>query len=129
MNQFTGAELQEALRAITSALGKSEKAQHKLKTGTFQYRLTAQGIKAYQMAICLIERSLGAAAATGEATPVYADAELAEARAFFASAAGRVEKVLPKFAAGTSQHTLATRRIKAFQLASALIEKHPAAAQ
>jgi len=35
----------------------------------------------------------------------------------------KCEKVQPKLKQGTSQHTLLTRRIKAFYIASILIEK------
>ena len=35
----------------------------------------------------------------------------------------RVESILPKFAAGTPQHTLAIRRLRAFEIAQVLIRR------
>lgn len=49
--------------------------------------------------------------------------ELEEALQALTSAISRIEKILPKFTLGTSQHTLAIRRIKAFYIASALIKR------
>jgi hypothetical protein len=54
--------------------------------------------------------------------------ELEEALRSIVSTIGKCEKVQPKLKQGTSQHTLLTRRIKALDIASALIEKelgHP----
>ena len=39
----------------------------------------------------------------------------------FAFDSTQVESILPKFAAGTPQHTLAIRRLQAFVIAQALI--------
>jgi hypothetical protein len=123
MDSFTKEDLEEALRAIASTLSKSEKAQLKLKPGTFQHTMTAQGIKAYNIATELIkeesETNITGASFEGK----YTKEELEEALRALASATGRVEKILPKFATGTSQHTLAIRRIKAFNIASALIKR------
>jgi hypothetical protein len=49
--------------------------------------------------------------------------ELGEALRSIASTISKCEKVQPKLPPGTSQHTLLVRRIKAFQIASVLIEK------
>ena len=48
---------------------------------------------------------------------------LALAQEAFAFASTRVEAILPKFAAGTPQHTLAVRRLRAFEIAVALIRR------
>lgn len=53
----------------------------------------------------------------------YTKMELKEALRAIASTLSKCEKVLPKLKSGTSQHTLLTRRIKAFQIASELIEQ------
>lgn len=52
-------ELREALRAISSTLGKCEKAQTKLREGTPQHTLTRRRIEAFCIAISLIEKELG----------------------------------------------------------------------
>ena len=49
--------------------------------------------------------------------------ELEEALQAIASTISKCEKVYPKLKEGTSQHTLLKRRIKAFYIASALIER------
>jgi len=111
-------DLSEAARAISSALSKSEKAILKLKEGTSQFRLTAENIRAFQIALALIQREQGAQAAL-----VFDKDELSRARAAFNSTRSRVENILPKFAAGTPQHTLAARRIRAFEIAACLIQR------
>lgn len=49
--------------------------------------------------------------------------DLQEALRSIASTLSKCEKVAPKLRAGTSQHTLLSRRIKALQIASTLIER------
>lgn len=49
--------------------------------------------------------------------------ELEEALQAITSTISKCEKVQPKLAQGTSQHTLLTRRIKAFYIASELIKR------
>ena len=123
MNDFTKEELEEALRAITSALSKSEKAQLKLKTGTFQHTMTVRGIKAYEIAIELINGELGTNGKEELVERKYHKEELEDAFRVLDSFIKRVEKLKPKFETGTSQHTLAVRRIRAFVIATELIEK------
>ena len=113
---FSEEELYEAARAITSALHKSEKAILKLKENSPQFRLIQESIRAYQIALPLIERDLCAQ----ESPPISAE-ELLRAQTAFSSMIARVEKVLPKFAAGTPQHTLAVRRIRAFEIAGEMV--------
>lgn len=55
---FTKAELEEALRAIVSTIGKCEKVQPKLRPGSAQHTLLVRRIKALQIATALIEREL-----------------------------------------------------------------------
>ena len=117
MEIFSKEELSQAARAIDSTRMKSEKAILKLKEGTAQYRLTARGIAAYSLALQLIAREQGDSAEKVN----FSQESLDEAREAFAFAATRVESVLPKFAAGTPQHTLAVRRLRAFAIAQELI--------
>ena len=117
MEVFSKEELSEAARAISSTRLKSEKAMLKLKEGTAQYRLTARGIAAYSLALQLIAREQGDSAEQ----IVFSNESLNQAIEAFMYASVRVESILPKFAAGTSQHTLAVRRLRAFEIAQTLI--------
>lgn len=119
MHSFPEMELREAARAIASTQMKSDKAILKLKENTAQYRLTARGIAAYSLALWLLARELGEAS---DATP-YAKEELEQAQEAFTFATERVQSILPKFATGTPQHTLAVRRLSAFEIARALIRQ------
>jgi hypothetical protein len=114
---YSEVDLSEAARAISSALMKSEKVLLKVKEGSPQFRMTAENIRAFQIALALIRREQGA-----RDMFVFGNEELASAQAAFASMTARVEKVLPKFAAGTPQHTLAVRRIRAFEIAACLLQ-------
>jgi len=116
---FSEVELREAARAIASTRMKSEKAILKLKGGSPQQRLTARGIAAYTLALALVARELGE---VPEQT-AYKKEELEQAQEAFAFASTRVESILPKFAAGTPQHTLAVRRLRAFEIAQKLIQR------
>jgi hypothetical protein len=117
LSVFSENEVREAARAIASALRKSEKAILKLKEHSPQFRLTAESISAYQIALALIERERGSQDALS-----FSEEECTRAHTAFSSMIARVEKFLPKFAAGTPQHTLVVRRIRAFELAVRLIE-------
>ena len=119
MRAYSETELHETARAIASTRMKSEKAILKLKQNTAQYRLTARGIAAYSLALVLISRELGEASETSQ----FSQEELRQATDAFAFATARVESVLPKFAAGTPQHTLAVRRLEAFAIALNLIQR------
>lgn len=130
MRAFSEIELREAARAIASTRMKSEKAILKLKQNSAQQRLTARGIAAYALALVLIGRELGKAAgeytSVNEAEPAYTKEALVQASEAFSSATTRVENILPKFASGTPQHTLAVRRLRAFEIASVLIRREQA---
>lgn len=58
MKRYTITELEEALRAIHSTIGKCEKVQPKMKEGTSQHTLLVRRIKAFQIASALIKREL-----------------------------------------------------------------------
>lgn len=59
MEEFTKADLEEALRAIVSTISKCEKVQPKLRQGTSQHTLLVRRIKALNIASTLIKRELG----------------------------------------------------------------------
>ncbi len=121
MGQLSDFERSEARRAIESALHKSEKALLKLRQGSTSYTLTSRGIAAYQIALELLQAMDELNAGAAKPAPKRAKHELEDAILFFESTIGRVERVLPKLTAGTPQHTLAVRRIKAFEIAKSLI--------
>ena len=58
MSTYTIEELTEARRSIDSTLHKCEKALLKLAPGKSQHTLTARRIKAFQIALELIDREL-----------------------------------------------------------------------
>ncbi len=58
MDSFTKEELNEALRAIVSTIGKCEKVLPKLKPGTAQRTLLERRIKAFRIAAALIQKEL-----------------------------------------------------------------------
>lgn len=53
----------------------------------------------------------------------YTPQDLREALRAIDSTTKKCRKVLPKLKAGTSQHTLLVRRIKAFEIAAALLQR------
>lgn len=111
--------IQEALKAITSSLHKNEKVLTKLKPNTYQHDLMLRSIKAYHIAIELLQQDLHPAKAIS-----CTKEEAMDAIDYFASSIQKVERILPKFTQGTSQHTLSIRRIKAFTLAIDRIKLH-----
>jgi len=123
MEQFTDFERLEARRAIESALHKSEKALLKLKQGSFSYTLTTRGIAAYQIALDLLRAEIETIGSEAALVQKHSEKELEDAILFFESTIRRVEKVLPKFSECTPQHTLAIRRIRAFEIAATLIRE------
>jgi len=113
--KLTGSEeLSEAKRALLSLRNKSEKASGKLKTDTWQYRLTAGIVKASDVALSLID---------GNAAAPFGRDTLDESFASLQDALRRAEAVIDKFAMGTSQHTLQKNRIAALKIALALIKE------
>jgi hypothetical protein len=59
----------------------------------------------------------------GDVMDSYTKEELEESLRSIKSTISKCEKVLPKLKQGTPQHTLLIRRIKAFHIASSLINK------
>ncbi len=60
IESYTKEELNEALRAISSTIGKCEKALPKLKEGSPQQTLLTRRIKAFHIALFLITKELEA---------------------------------------------------------------------
>lgn len=57
--KYSSEELAEALRAITSLIGKLAKVQKKLRKGTPQYSLTKNRLKALRVAAALLKWERG----------------------------------------------------------------------
>jgi F0F1-type ATP synthase assembly protein I len=58
MTGYTKEELEEALKSITSTIGKCEKAMLKLKEHSAQHTLLSRRIKAFRISVELIEKAL-----------------------------------------------------------------------
>ena len=114
MDVPTADELQEARQPLASLLGKSEKAQQKLASGTWQHTMLRDNIKALRIALALMN----------EEPPDPGDfsrADLQEALRALASVIGRADEAQSKFSPGTSQHTLQRNRLGALRVAEARI--------
>ena len=122
MSEFTIAELEAARKAILSIIRKNEKVKETLSQKqpprTSQVTLVSQRLKVFYLASSLIARAL-----KEDVSIDYSKEDLEEAVRIIPSLIQQIEKVKPKLKEGTSQHTLAIRRIKAFHIASALIER------
>ncbi len=122
---FAQPELEAALKAVLSTIHKSERVQATLSAKqpprTAQLKAGAQKLKALRIAADLIEREMEAGI-----TVHYALTDLEDAIQTTLSFIRQIEKVKPNFAEGTPQHTLAVRRIRAFEIAVALMEREMA---
>ncbi len=123
MEPYGEEALREAAKAIASTMRKSEKALLRLKVGTWQHGLTAKSLAAHRLALAFVERERMRGESPCPIPYGESQAELADALLVIASVVGRVERVLPKFAKGTPQHTLAIRRIEALNLSAALMQR------
>lgn len=121
MSQFTRTELEGAQKAILSTIHKCEKAQQTLSqkqsSGSPQLTSLHRSLKALNLASSFIGRELNE-----DFINDYSKEDLEEALQSIASLVHQVERIRPKLKEGTSQHTLLIRRIKAFHIASVLIE-------
>jgi hypothetical protein len=116
IDNFTKEDLQEALRPIASLISKSEKAQQKLASGTWQHSMLRDNLKALHVAYALMNKE-------ADETNSFTRDDLQEALRAFASMISKTEKSQVKFSPGTSQYTLARNRLKALRIASALITR------
>lgn len=114
MDAPTPDELQEARRPLASLLSKSEKTQQKLASGTWQHKMLGETVNAVRIALELMDEDRSRAGS-------FTRADLQEALRVFASVATRAGKAQSKFTPGTSQHTLQRNRLRALQVAEALV--------
>lgn len=113
---YTENELEESLRPIGSLISKSEKAQKKLKLGTWQHMTLEENLRALRIAAALMSPT------AIDAAPASQN-DLREALRAIASMIERTEKALAMFSPGMSQHTLQRNRLKALRIAEALVRK------
>ena len=57
-DSFTKENLEDALRAITSLIGKCEKVEERLTPGTAQHTLIKNRLKAFYVSVSLITKAL-----------------------------------------------------------------------
>ena len=112
MDDYTADDLQKALRPIASLISKSEKAQLKLASGTWQHTALQDNLKALHIASVLMQK-------TGR-TEDFALDDVREALETLTSMISRVEKAQVKSPPGTSQHTLLRNRLEALRIARAV---------
>ena len=115
MNNYTTDELLEVLRPIASLISKSQKAQQKLAPGTWQHTMLRDNLRALLIASALMNKET-------DDTASFTQDDLQAALDAFTSMISKTDKALAKFAPGTSQHTLLANRLKALQIAEALIK-------
>ena len=116
MNCPAADELQDALRPITSLIIKSEKAQQKMTSERWQYRMLQNNLNALRHACALMNQDKNTA-------DYFTREDSRESLNALASMISKTEKAQEKFSPGTSQHTLLRNRLNALRLAEALIKK------
>jgi hypothetical protein len=115
INNYAADELQEALIPIASLISKSEKAQRKMKAGTWQYRMLQDTLKA----LCHASKLMNRDAADKDS---FTEKDSKEALRAITSMISRTVKAQAKFSPGTSQHTLLRNRLKALCIGESLIK-------
>jgi len=115
MDNYTTDELQEVLRPIASLISKSEKALHKLPSGTWQHTMLRDNLRALHIASALINKQAGN-------TERVTQDDLHNALRAFDSMINKTEKAQTQFSPGTSQHTLQRNRLKALRIAEERIK-------
>lgn len=113
--EFSNEELQMSMDAIASTIRKTEKVVQtlstKLSNHTAQINTAQQRLQAYESALVLLSEAMGKA----EVSKVVKEDRL-RVQELLPPIKGQVEVMLPKFKVGTAQHTLAIRRIRAFEI-------------
>lgn len=105
--------MEEALRIVSSAIGRCEKAQPKFAEGTSQHTLLKNRIKALCISKSLLTDETG--------TDRYTKEELVEALRPVSSIISKCEKAQQKFEEGSAHHTRFRNMIKAMCVSKSLI--------
>lgn len=109
-------ELEDALSALASMIGRSEQAQAKFSPGTPQHTLQQNRIRALRIAAALVCAQL-----PGNNAAAFTQDELEKAAAPLASLISKSEKAREKLQSGTWQHTMLTNNLSALHMASPLL--------
>ncbi|HQJ38068.1 MAG TPA: hypothetical protein PK223_09530 [Bacillota bacterium] len=119
MEDFTKKDMEEALRAIASMIGRTEKAKEKFAQGTSQHTLQKNRLEALNIASLLISKEL----ADSNAMNHYTKEDLEKALAPISSLISKSEKAQKKLEKGTWQHTMLGNNLKALYIALPLLTK------
>jgi hypothetical protein len=119
-DDITPEELSEAIRAFASSISKCEKAKLKLKNGSPQSKWVERQLEAFYISVSLIENLQNNHQPTDKR---YGESELTGASKTIQQLIEKCEKLPGKFKDGSPQQTLAIRRLRAFEIAAALIER------
>ena len=119
MDDFIHKDMEEALRALTSMMGKTEKAKGKFASGTSQHTLQENRLKALHIASYLISKEMTEI----DAPDYYSQEDLKKALAPISSLINKSEKAQGKLKAGTWQHTMLGNNLKALYIAWPLLTK------
>lgn len=111
--KYTGQELIESLRVVSSTISNCEKIQLKFAEGTSQHTLLKNRIKAMYISKSLITDE--------NVVDKYTKEELIESLRPVSSIISKCEKGQLKFAEGTSHHTRFKNIIKAMYISKSLI--------
>ncbi len=112
LESFTEEERKDALRVVTSTIGRCEKAQQKFAENTAPHTLLTNRIKALYISKSLLAQEDAAG---------YAKEDLTDALAPIASIISKCEKARQKFKAGTAHHARFEKLIKAMKISASLI--------
>lgn len=113
MSEYTREELEGALKIVSSAIRRCEKAQPKFAEGTSQHSLLRNRIRALYISKALITEEDG--------IDKYAKEELTEALRPVASIISKCEKAQIKFAEGTPHYNRFQSMIDAMSISKSLI--------
>ena len=117
MSKYSNIVLLRAERTISSDLARGEERLLKLREGTPQFQSSNKYIRAFQIALALIQREEGI-----EDTSDFSRDELSRALALLGTWHVLMEKALPEIAVDTPQYTLVVEEIFAYVIAEQLIQ-------
>ncbi len=113
MEKFTREELDEALRIVTSAIGRCEKMQPKFSEDTSQDTLLKNRLKALHISKSLLTDE--------SAIDRFSKEELVEALRPISSIVSKCEKALLRFEEGNAHHTCFQTMVRAMNISKSLI--------
>jgi hypothetical protein len=118
MDNSTREDLEEALAAMASMIGKTEPVKRRFAPGTSQHTLQKNRLAALKITSSLISKELEQSYVSD-----FGEEDLRNAHAPIASLISKCEKARNKLAPGTCQHTMLSNNLKALHIASPLLTK------